>query len=423
MSNRTRHIIILIAAVLLSGKAHCQFLGMSLTQEEWRTNAALRNDSSSLAYKPYTFLESCILPAGMLAVSAFEKDNLLDRSIIKSSTISAPQFPAADWVQYSPAVLMYSLKACGVDGRNDWARMVTSNLISVATMTVLVNGCKYTVKRQRPDGSTHNSYPSGHTATSFMSATMLHLEYGETVSPWISALGFATATSVGVSRIVQDRHWISDVMAGASVGIFSGYLGYAVSDLLFADRRLKHPVSLPHIYEPAVWQFSMNTTCALAPRIKAPAHVCPPDIAPAYSVGVNADWMCLKYAGLSFASSLTQLGWHGNNPLVRPKDAAFSDLFTLGGGLVLNVPVVYGVSVMGRINAGHTFGHNYNMHLSDLSETPVNWSLPSGLRAWGQLGITYRTTGHTALTAFAGKEYYRNVWDSWTVGSSFNFMF
>ncbi len=423
MSMKVRHIILVIAAILLPFNAHCQRLHMDLSLQEWKTNAALRTDTASLAFKPYSFIQSSILPIGMLTVSALQNDYLLDRNIHKAGHIRSPLFPAADWIQYSPAAIMLAVKACGIDGRNDWTRMLTADIISTAAMVVLVNGSKYSIARMRPDGSSRNSYPSGHTATSFMTATMLHLEYGQTVSPWFSVLGYSSATAVGLSRIIQDRHWISDVMAGASIGIFSTYLGYGLTDFLFADRRLIRPVSVTQPEELAVWQFSIDTDYSLAPQIKAPAQVCHPDIAPAYSVGANADWMCLRYVGLSLASKLTQLQWRNSNPLIRPENAYFSDLFTLGGGLVTNIPIVSGISVMGRLDAGHTFGHNYHMQLSDSTGTPVSWSLPSGLRMWGQVGISFRATGNTALTAFAGKDYYKTVWNSWTVGTSFNLLF
>ena len=47
-----------------------------------------------------------------------------------------------------------------------------------ALMATAVNSLKYSCKVMRPDGSTRNSFPSGHTATAFMAATMLHKEYG-----------------------------------------------------------------------------------------------------------------------------------------------------------------------------------------------------------------------------------------------------
>ncbi|HAO64286.1 MAG TPA: phosphatidic acid phosphatase, partial [Porphyromonadaceae bacterium] len=72
--------------------------------------------------------------------------------------------------------------------------------------------------------------------TAFVAATILHKEYGMTRSPWFSVGGYALATATGVMRVLNNRHWISDVMAGAGIGIISTELGYFAADLIFKDR-------------------------------------------------------------------------------------------------------------------------------------------------------------------------------------------
>lgn len=143
---------------------------------------------------------------------------------------------ADDYVQYAPLALTWTLKATGYQGRSKWGRLLASNALSAAIMAGLVNGVKYTAKEMRPDGSKSNSFPSGHTATAFMAATILHKEYGLTRSLWFSVGGYAIATGIGAFRIMNNRHWVSDVMAGAGIGILSAELGYAISDLIFKDR-------------------------------------------------------------------------------------------------------------------------------------------------------------------------------------------
>ena len=150
-----------------------------------------------------------------------------------------PDFHCAadDYLQFAPGVAAVVMKACGVQSRSSWGRMMTSDAFSVAIMAAVVNGLKYSVGTLRPDGSTHNSFPSGHTATAFTAAHILHKEYGE-LSPWISVGGYTVATFVGVSRILNNRHWISDVLAGAGIGILSTELGYFLADLIFKEKGL-----------------------------------------------------------------------------------------------------------------------------------------------------------------------------------------
>ena len=142
-----------------------------------------------------------------------------------------------DYLQYAPAALMLGLKIGGVRGRSSWGRMLVSDAFSVALMAGAVNSLKYTCRMPRPDGSNNKSFPSGHTATAFMAATMLHKEYGPR-SPWYSIAGYSMATVTGVSRMLNNKHWFSDVLVGAGIGILSVELGYLFADLIFKERGL-----------------------------------------------------------------------------------------------------------------------------------------------------------------------------------------
>ena len=157
------------------------------------------------------------------------------------------KYPYDDYVQYSPAVAMLAMKAFGVESRSSWGRMLTSDAFSVVIMAGVVNAVKESVRRMRPDGSNYRSFPSGHTATAFMCATMLHKEYGH-ISPWISVGGYTVATATGLSRILNNKHWASDVLVGAGIGILSTEIGYFLADLIFKDKGLSH-FELPERYD------------------------------------------------------------------------------------------------------------------------------------------------------------------------------
>ena len=79
------------------------------------------------------------------------------------------------------------------------------------------------------------SFPSGHTATAFMTATMLNKEYGHK-SPWIGIGAYSVATATGLMRMANNKHWLSDVLTGAGIGILSTELGYYLADLIFKER-------------------------------------------------------------------------------------------------------------------------------------------------------------------------------------------
>jgi membrane-associated phospholipid phosphatase len=94
---------------------------------------------------------------------------------------------------------------------------------------VLANGVillKGLTNRQRPTG-THSrwesSFPSGHTALAFYTAMYFSEAYPRA---WIRAGLFLWATGVGLSRIYLGRHWPSDVLVGAVLGMIGGHLVY-----------------------------------------------------------------------------------------------------------------------------------------------------------------------------------------------------
>lgn len=153
-----------------------------------------------------------------------------------------------NYIQYLPGAVMLGMKACGVEGRSSWGRMLTSDAFTVAIMASLVNASKYTVKVKRPDGSNDKSFPSGHTATAFMTATMLTKEYGH-LSPWVGIGAYTVATGTGVMRIANNKHWLSDVFTGAGIGVISTELGYYLADLVFGQKGMTHnSTNTAHFY-------------------------------------------------------------------------------------------------------------------------------------------------------------------------------
>lgn len=157
-----------------------------------------------------------------------------------------PQFRMSldNYTQYLPAAVMLGLKIGGVKSKNSWGRMLASDALSVALMAGIVNSLKYSAQVERPDGTDLRSFPSGHTATAFMTATMLAKEYGFR-SPWVGIGAYTVAAATGLMRMANNKHWLSDVMTGAGVGIVSTELGYYLAELIF----IKHGLNTSDINE------------------------------------------------------------------------------------------------------------------------------------------------------------------------------
>lgn len=142
-----------------------------------------------------------------------------------------------NFTQYAPLAAMLSMKSAGVQGRSSWGRMLLSDVFSGAIMGATVNTLKITTNVKRPDGSNNHSFPSGHTAMAFMAATMLNKEYGD-ISPLIGVGAYSMATATGLMRMANNKHWLSDVMVGAGIGILSTEFGYWLADAICKDKGL-----------------------------------------------------------------------------------------------------------------------------------------------------------------------------------------
>lgn len=115
-----------------------------------------------------------------------------------------------------------------------------------ATKAILINtvvsqAFKQSLKRQRPfqmhdadaddsfnpfeDDKTNDSFYSGHTSTAFAIATVFAEEYKE--HKWVPYFAYGLATSAATARIYLNKHWISDITAGAAIGY---YIGKVVSN-------------------------------------------------------------------------------------------------------------------------------------------------------------------------------------------------
>ena len=203
--------------------------------------------SNSTNVKPYTFFQDQtyvgipLFLAGVIAKSEKRsfRQNTADLRNSRTRLLTNFHSEIDNYTQFAPAVLALGLNVAGVEGRSNLGRFAVSSALAFGIMAGIVNPIKYGAKEMRPDGSTRNSFPSGHTATAFVSATILHKEYGLTRSPWYSIAGYGVATATGVMRVLNNRHWVSDVLSGAGIGIFSTELAYGISDIIFKGHGLK----------------------------------------------------------------------------------------------------------------------------------------------------------------------------------------
>jgi membrane-associated phospholipid phosphatase len=194
--------------------------------EEYLFNMNLkgRKRNNNIFNAPYS---KFIIPATFITYSVasqfdksddYEIHDEVTENVIGTYTID-------DYSQFAPAVAVYGLDLIGIKAKHNFRDrtiiMATSHII----MGGIVQTMKISINIKRPDGSNYKSFPSGHTATAFVGAHILFKEYKD-ASPWIGVAGYAIATGTGLLRVTNKKHWLSDVSAGAGIGILSAELSY-----------------------------------------------------------------------------------------------------------------------------------------------------------------------------------------------------
>lgn len=141
-----------------------------------------------------------------------------------------------DYLQYVPIAAVYGLNAFGVKGRNDFRNRTALLVKSEMIMATLTFSIKHFTAVPRPDTGQPTSFPSGHTAQAFAAATFMVKEYGNQ-NIWYSISAYSVAGSIGVLRVMNNRHWVSDVLAGAGIGILSTNLAYLTHQYKWKNRK------------------------------------------------------------------------------------------------------------------------------------------------------------------------------------------
>lgn len=159
------------------------------------------------------------------SIAAIPSLRRLDTSVYNGFSTPRGHTRLDDYTQYLPGLAVFAMDAAGMKGAHRPQQQLLLYGLSNVTAGVVVQSMKRIVQRERPYGNEFKSYPSGHTSTAFVAAEFLHQEYGH-LSPWISVAGYATAAATGYMRLYNNQHWLSDVLAGAALGMVSTKLIY-----------------------------------------------------------------------------------------------------------------------------------------------------------------------------------------------------
>lgn len=197
--------------------------------------------------------KSLLIPTILIAygVVGIESDRLKDINChVKNQLWNGidKKFTIDDFSQNVPFLSVYGLNCIGIKGKNNFK----DRTVILGTAALIMGSTVYGVKNlsaiRRPDGSSSNSFPSGHTATAFMGAEFLYREYKD-VSAWYGISGYLVAAGTGFLRIYNDRHWLSDVATGAGIGILSTKIAYRIHPFIkrvfFKDKKNMSGLVMP----------------------------------------------------------------------------------------------------------------------------------------------------------------------------------
>ena len=216
---------------------HLPLLFLSINISAQRIDSAGHYIQKSLHIRPqpssknYLSAKSLIIPGTFIAYgfSTLESGALqkVNRGVCEEVTEDMSGFHTRvdDYLQYAPTASVYMLNAVGIRGRHKFVGRTIILAMSSILSAQLVTALKHDTHQLRPDGSTYNSFPSGHTTTAFIGAEMMNQEFGWR-SPWYGIAGYAMASGTAALRVLNNRHWVSDVIAGAGIGMLTTKCSY-----------------------------------------------------------------------------------------------------------------------------------------------------------------------------------------------------
>jgi len=187
--------------------------------------------------KQKPFLKQSIVPLSLIGAGlfinysdgVFGKENLQEQ--INGSN---PDFHSDldDFLLFVPVLTMYTADLLKVESENDAFTQTKILLISGIVTNAITYGIKHATEETRPNGEDNLSFPSGHTSNAFVMATVLFHEFKNT-KPVLAYSGFLFAATTGALRVLNNEHWVSDVLVGAGIGII-------VTDLVYRFEPLKN---------------------------------------------------------------------------------------------------------------------------------------------------------------------------------------
>lgn len=208
------------------------FLFLLLTTIFLTPTRAQQDSTFVVEKKSNSLLKKSILPVTLIITGVALNNSAFEKQVktgVRNKVGNDFEFKIDDYIQYVPTVQMYGADILGIPAKNHWFDQTKYLAISHLATGIIVLSLKKGVNKTRPSGAPY-SFPSGHTATAFTGATVLFQEFKDT-SPFLAYSGFAFSTATGAFRIMNNAHWLSDVVTGAGISILVVNIVYHIEPL------------------------------------------------------------------------------------------------------------------------------------------------------------------------------------------------
>jgi len=150
-----------------------------------------------------------------------------------------------DYLEYAPLPIAYGLDVFGVKSKNDFLNKTAILIKGEILFYASTNFLKAVSSELRPDGTDYRSFPSGHTAQAFATATFLSEEYKDRL-PWMPYAAYTMAGTTGLLRIANHKHYLGDVLFGAGLGLLSMKTAYWTHRYKWGKNRKRDLSMLPY---------------------------------------------------------------------------------------------------------------------------------------------------------------------------------
>lgn len=292
-----------------------------------------------------------------------------------------------DYTQYFPLALTYGLKLSGVKSNSSWGKLLGVSFLAYLLDYGTVKTMKTHIYAKRPDITGNNSFPSGHTSFAFMNAHIFVKEYAMD-NYLYSSLAYSLASFTAAMRVMNNRHWVADVLAGASIGLFSSELAYCLGDLFFHSKK--------KIDQPAFEERKSNAFLGLTTSYNYSFN----EYSLSYnrkvkflngaSVGATAGYFYNKYFGNGLIADYSNYRYYDPNSWDK-RDISF---YYLGINQYFSLPLHSRIILCSNLGLGYTYSEHYRRF-------PVKIPRQDNIRYEIGGKITLLLSSHALLSFFA----------------------